>query len=213
MKLATRLLFGPAAAALFLFGTIGLALWVPGYSHVRQTISEIGELGSPARIPFALMLCGVSACNLIFAFAVRDFAAKAGLSRIPAYLIGFVSLTSVGIAICAFPHPLHNYFGLSATIGYQAPAALAIAWRNDTKSRNLIIASWVCCALFWLAALLNMAPGFSAHWAHLLKPHYGIAQRALFGAWFGWCVIAGLSLWRREQRGVDEPAQPPVFIT
>jgi hypothetical protein len=45
-----RLLFGPLAAAILCFGIIGLALLLPGYSHVRQTVSEIGEIGSPARV-------------------------------------------------------------------------------------------------------------------------------------------------------------------
>lgn len=176
-----------------------MALLVPGYSHVRQTISEIGEMSSPARVPFALMLCCVAACNLVFASAVRDFAVKARLAQFPAWLIGFVSLTSVGIAICAFPHRLHNVFGLSATIGYQAPAALAIAWRKDAESRNLVIVSWICFVVFWAAGVLNLAPGFSPHWAALIRPYYGIAQRALFAAWFGWCAIAGLLLWHRSR--------------
>jgi hypothetical protein len=200
MKLTTRLLFGPASAALFVAGIVGLALLVPDYSQVRQTVSEIGELGSPARMPFAIMLCCVAACNLVFAAAVREFAIGARLSQLPAFLIGFVSLTSVGLAICAFPHPLHNVFGLSATIGYQAPAALAIAWRKDAKSRKLVTASWVCFVVFWTAGALNLAPLYSPHLAGLLRPYNGIAQRTVFGAWFGWCVITGLSLWLRERR-------------
>jgi hypothetical protein len=49
--------FGPLAAAIFGFGVAGLPLMVPGYSYIRQTVSEIGEIGSPARIPFAVVLC------------------------------------------------------------------------------------------------------------------------------------------------------------
>jgi hypothetical protein len=33
---------------------------IPEYSHVQQTVSEIGEAGSPARIPFTVMLCCVA---------------------------------------------------------------------------------------------------------------------------------------------------------
>ena len=39
-----RLLFGPLAAAILCSGIIGLALLLPGYSHVRQTVSEIEKL-------------------------------------------------------------------------------------------------------------------------------------------------------------------------
>ena len=72
MKRNYRLLFGPLAAAILGFGIAGLALLIPGYSHVHQTVSEIGEIGSPARVAFAIMLFCVAACILVFASAVRD---------------------------------------------------------------------------------------------------------------------------------------------
>jgi len=56
MNLKYRLWFGSAAAGAFLLGTSALALMVPGYSEVHQTISEIGEMGSPAALPGRLIL-------------------------------------------------------------------------------------------------------------------------------------------------------------
>jgi hypothetical protein len=56
----------------FVFGIAGLGLMIPGYSHLRQTVSEIGEISSPARVPFAILLCCVAAFILVFASAVRD---------------------------------------------------------------------------------------------------------------------------------------------
>ena len=71
MKRDYRLLFGPMAGAILALGIAGLALMIPGYNHVQQTVSEIGEIGSPARFPFAVLLCCVAACILVFAAAVR----------------------------------------------------------------------------------------------------------------------------------------------
>src|SRR5438874_8497512 len=116
-----RLLFGPLAAAILCFGIIGLAPLLPGYSHVHQTVSEVGEIGSPARVPFAIMLSCVAACILVFAAAVRDRSVQTGHSQLAAYLIGFMALSAVGVGVFAYPHPLHNVFGLSELIGYQAP--------------------------------------------------------------------------------------------
>jgi uncharacterized membrane protein YjjB (DUF3815 family) len=65
MKWNLRLLFGPVAAAVLVLGIAGLAPMVPGYSHVRQTMSEIGEVGSPARTYFTTMLCFVAGCLVI----------------------------------------------------------------------------------------------------------------------------------------------------
>ena len=113
-----RLLFGPIAALVLTFGVAGLAVLIPGYSHVHQTVSEIGEIGSPARVSFAVMLGCVALCILIFASAVRDVSVAAHHSRLAAYLIGFMALPAVGIGVFAYPHPAHNIFGMSELIGY-----------------------------------------------------------------------------------------------
>jgi len=84
MKRNYRVLFGPLAGAILFFGIAGLALLIPGYSHMQQTVSEIGEMGSPARVPFAIMLCCVAACILVFASAVRDLSVMAYHSRLAA---------------------------------------------------------------------------------------------------------------------------------
>jgi hypothetical protein len=40
-----RLLAGPLASVILGAGIAGLALLVPGYSQVHQTVSEIGQMG------------------------------------------------------------------------------------------------------------------------------------------------------------------------
>lgn len=188
-----RLLFGPLAGAILALGIAGLALLIPGYSHVRQTVSEIGEIGSPARVPFAIMLCCVAACILVFASAVRDLSVANHHSRWAAYLIGFMALPAAGIGVFAYPHPMHNVFGLSELIGYQAPLALALTWRHDPRAKTLVVISWILFALIWGAIALNLSSFVPPVWDYV-KPFHGIAQRGLFAAWFGWCAIAGILL-------------------
>jgi hypothetical membrane protein len=103
-----RLLFGPLAGIILGLGVAVLALLIPDYSHVRQTVSEIGEIGSQARVPFAIILGCVAACILVFASAVRDVSVAADHSRFTAYLIGFMALPAAGIGVFAYPHPAHN---------------------------------------------------------------------------------------------------------
>ena len=138
-----RLLFGPLAGIMLGFGIAGLALLIPGYSHAHQTVSEIGEIGSPARVPFAVMLGCVAVCILVFASAVRDVSVAAHHSRLAAYLIGFMALPAAGIGVFAYPHPAHNVFGMSELIGYQAPLAFALAWRHDARAKTLVVLSWI----------------------------------------------------------------------
>src|SRR4030095_1401080 len=135
MRKDYRLLFGPVAGIILAFGIAGLALMIPGYSHVHQTVSEIGEIDSPARVPFAVMLCCVAACILVFAAAVRGRSLPAGHSPSAAYLIGFMALSAAGVGLFAYPSPLHNVFGISELVGYQAPLCLALTWRRDPRAR------------------------------------------------------------------------------
>ena len=209
MRRDSRLLFGLLAVAIFLLGGAGLALMVPGYSHVRQTVSEIGEIGSPARVPFAVMLCAVAACLLVFARAVRDASVAADRSALAAYLIGFMALPAAGTGIFAYPHPLHNVFGISELLGYQAPLAFALAWRNDPRAKALVAFSWIMFGIIWLAIVVNLSSldSQSVFWAHM-KPVHGLVQRALFLAWFGWCAIVGAAMYRWEPKDAAPSVSP-----
>src|SRR5439155_21612814 len=112
-------------------------------------VSGIGEIDSPARVPFAIMLCCVAASILVFASAVHDVSVAAHDSRLAAYLIGFMALPAAGIGVFAYPHPLHNVFGLSELIGYQAPLVLALTWRRDPRAKTLDALSLIFFALVW----------------------------------------------------------------
>jgi multidrug transporter EmrE-like cation transporter len=194
-----RLLFGPLAAAILGLGIAGLALVIPGYSHVHQTVSEIGEIGSPARVPFAIMLCFVAVCILVFASAVRDLSVAAHHSTLAAYLIGFMAVPAAGIAVFAYPHSLHNIFGISELIGYQAPLVFALTWRRDPRAKTLVVLSWILFVLIWGAIALNLSSldRQGVIWVYV-KPIHRIAQRALFAAWFGWCALVGVLLFQRK---------------
>jgi hypothetical membrane protein len=190
-----RLLFGLLAAVVFAAGTVCLARFVPGYNDVRQTVSEIGEMSSPVRVPFAMLLCSVGVCILVFALGVRDRAIQMGLSQAVAYFIGFMAIPCAGTGIFAFPHPLHNVFGISELFGYQAPLVLALTWRHSVRPRSLVRVSIVLYVVICIAIVLNLSSLHrnGALWLHV-KPMYGAAQRLLFTAWFGWCAIVGVLL-------------------
>jgi hypothetical membrane protein len=203
MKADSRLLFGPLAAVILTAGIAGLALLVPGYSQIRQTVSEIGEMDSPARIPFAVMLCCVAICLMVFAAGVRAESKRCGHGQSTAYLVACMALSAAGVGIFAFPHPLHNVFGQSELIGYQAPLAFALAWRGDPRARKLVVFSWIFFALIWVSIALNLSSLFRHGfiWA-AMRPMYGLVQRSLFAAWFGWCAGIGLMLWQRRSAAV-----------
>jgi hypothetical membrane protein len=199
MSANRRVLFGPVAAALLLLGVVDLALMVPGYSHVRQTVSEIGEAGSPAQLSFTLLLCAVAACIAIFAWGLRDIARSESCSAAAAYVVGCMALSTAGVGIFSFPHPLHNVFGLSELVGYQAPLVLALTWRRAPQLGRVVRFSGIMAAVVWIAIAINLLPIFRppAIWPYL-SPIFGLVQRSLFTAWFLWAAGAGVLLARRR---------------
>lgn len=200
MNRSNRLLFGPWSAVLFWAGVLGIALAIPGYSHVHQTVSELGTLGTPTRWPFAIMLFGVVICLALFAWGVRETSVEAGRNTAAAWLIGCMGISCLGVAIFATPHPLHNDFGLSELVGYQAPLALALAWKSDPKARSLVIWSWLLYLALWVAIGLNLSMMYPNSWVAMqVMPVYGLVQRSLFLAWFAWCAVAGFLMWRRNR--------------
>lgn len=176
---------------------------VPGYNFVRETVSLIGEMSSPARVPFAAMLCIMAICLLIFAWGLRDASINLGRSTAAAYLAGFMAISSVGVGIFAFPHPLHNVFGLSEIVGYQAPWVLALTWRREQNARRVVVFSWWMGILMWCAIVANLsALDFHSWLWQVEKPEYGLIQRALFLTWSAWLV--GTSIMLRSNRAITD---------
>jgi hypothetical membrane protein len=199
-----RLLTGPLAACIFGIGVVGLSRMIPGYSQVRQTVSEIGEVGSPARWWFALLLCVVAACLLIFSAALRRLAIQTYRSRWPAYFVAYMAIPAAGIGIFAYPHSLHNVFGMLEIVGYQAPLVMAVTWRRDLDARTIVRFSFVMAMVVWMSIGLNLTTlhRYGNVWDEI-RPMYGVVQRSLFGAWFAWCGVVGLLLYigSPEKRG------------
>jgi hypothetical membrane protein len=208
-----RLSFGVVAALVLWGGFVLLPLLVPGYDSIRQTVSEIGEMDSPARIPFAAMLCVVAVCVLLFAWGLRDASVKLGRPSVAAYLAGFMAVSSVGVGIFAYPHPLHGVFGLSEFVGYQAPWVLALTWRRETTIRGLVPFSWTMGALLWIAILANLSVLDLHSWLWLHeRPFYGVVQRSLFFIWCLWLAVISVML-MRSRSVLDDSVSTPLPVT
>jgi len=184
---------------LFIAGTFAIGAVTPGYSHVRQTVSELGELGSPGQFAFSVLLCLVATCLIICAIAAARSLRELGCSAIPAGFLVAMAFSCAGVGIFSFPHPLHNVFGMSELIGYQAPLVFAFTWRRDPRAKTLVMLSWIFFALIWGAIALNLSALVAPVWAYV-KPVHGLAQRALFVAWFGWCAVLGILLFGQNWR-------------
>jgi hypothetical protein len=207
------LLLGIAIPLLFGTAIIGLSTLVDGYSHLSQTVSEIGQTDSPAKLYWRITNLGVAVCFLFFSLGIYRFSHANSVSVLPAYFVAWFGLTTIGISIFESPHVLHNVFGLSMTLGYMAPLVLALCWRMNRSLVRLVRFSLAVWILTLVSIALNLSPLISRDLFPL--EYYGLVQRSLFLLFHGlWCSVLGLSLYKQSyqdsstsniNRNTDQP--------
>lgn len=184
------LLAGPVAALVFLVGVTWLGSTRPGYSAVRQTISELGPMGERGRNALAALNIVIAFTTLLFAYGLLSIA------KTPAYFVGLYALLAVGLAVFPSKHPLHNVVGLLQTLPFVgAPVSVALGRGQGTAVAAI---SWAALAVLIAAMVLNLAPAFSPRLAKAFAPIYGLLQRSIFVGWFGWLATLGLLLFTRS---------------
>ena len=190
----TCLLFGLICGSALIVMSTALGALLPGYDPVRQTISEIGETGSPFQRVFQITLIAGAVCLLIFAYGIYRFARWRHVSVLPAIAVGFIGLMDLGSAVFEAPHPLHNIFGVPKLVGFLAPLLLAITWPGEPDLRIVRRVSGLAGVLVLISVGLNLAPLFVSSWPWG-EAHYGLIQRTLF-VFFAWCLFLAISLFQ-----------------
>jgi hypothetical membrane protein len=194
------LLFGLICGTGLIVMSTVLGALLPGYDPVSQTISEIGETGSPFERIFQITLIVVAASFLVFAYGVYRFASDRHISALPAIALGFVGLTDLGTAAFVAGHPLHNLFGIAKLFGFLAPLLLAISWPRTPDLRTIRRVSGVAGSLVLISIALALVPLFvSFQWAqdHLpwMVANFGLIQRTMF-VFFAWCAFLAIALFQ-----------------
>lgn len=175
---------GWIAGASFIIGSLLLGSLLPEYNPVSQTVSEIGESGSPLSMPWHLFSVSIGLLMIFFAGGIILFAKQNKLSILPGIFMLSYGLSQFGIGFYPSPHPLHNVFGLSMTLGYFSPLVFALSWKNKLSQqfKNISIITFI---LIILGIFLNLTPAF----APTLYPleYYGIVQRFLLFTFYIYC--------------------------
>jgi hypothetical membrane protein len=196
------LICGLIAGVVFIAFPAVLGALLPGYDPFAQTVSEIGQEGSPFETVYKMFFFIVVGCLCLFSYGVYRFAFRRQLSRLPALLLGFFAAMELGVAIFEAPHPLHNVFGISSMLGFLAPMALAMTWPRRLDGSDIGLVSQIAAVLVAIAIGLNLMPVFVAErdapvW---LREYYGLVQRMLMLVFYGWCIYLALKLFRSEAR-------------
>lgn len=201
---------GLAAPALWAAAIVIAGQLRPGFDHVAQYISELGERGSSTEmfmryggfVTTGLMLVGFAAA---FHAMVARATARPGLTLLVAVLVALDGLGRVGAGLfpcepgCAAPgNIVQQLHGLSATIAFLAIASAAllgaILFRHDPGLRPLGAYSLMsgCAGLIFLALM-------SA--SEATRAYAGLYERLASGVLSLWVFVIA---WRLRTRGMGE---------
>jgi hypothetical membrane protein len=203
---ALRLLASCGIIGPIFFTTVVIILGAirPGYSHVAQAISELGEVGAPNAIiqDINFVVYGV----LILAFALglhRGISGGKG-SRIGPSLVAFSSVVAFTLGGGFFPcdpgcnfvtirGTLHNVFGLTGFVAIIG-AALILPRRLKTDSqwqsyRSYSLVTGLLTTVF-LVAFIGSSAGL------FLLGYRGAIQRLMVGTFLLWTEVMAIKLFK-----------------
>jgi len=190
MNSKTLLPLGWIAAAIFIIGSFILGSLLQDYNPLSQTVSEIGQNGSPLSFHWQVFSTSIGLLLILFAIGVISFAKENKLSIAPGIFMLTYGIAQLGVGMFPSPHQLHNVFGLSMTLGYFSPLVFALSWKSK-MGKGFKQISLLAFALIVLGIFLNLSPAF----APALYPleYYGIVQRFLLFAFYVYVGFVSVS--------------------
>lgn len=191
MDIRKILSLGWMTAMLFISGSLVLGSFLDDYSSISQTVSEIGQEGSPLELVWQVFSLLVGVLLILFSVGIISYARRNKWSVIPGLFVLFAGLSEFGIALFPSPHPLHNVFGLSMTIGYFTPLMFFLLWKDKlgTPFKRYSLLAFI---LILLGIFLNLSPMF----APKLYPleYYGLVQRFLLYTFYLYMAYVSLNI-------------------
>lgn len=191
-------LCGIAIPVIDVIFTIWLAALNPGYSHMRDFISELGEPGRPLDGLFAAwcIVFGV----LLAGFAFGLYRAIGGRAGFVALLLTSAMSIVVGLFPCDPGCEAKNFSGqMHVATGFISMPAMIAApfcfWATNRTSPHWKSLGPLSLIAGILAAVLT-AWGALCYFAGVTPNLAGAVQRALVIVWYVWLEAMAIRLWR-----------------
>lgn len=182
----------------------------PGYSHVAQFISELGEAGAPHGLPISLFGFGPTGLATLAFLALAapafpgDRKATAGLWAFGAvgvaYLVAAIARCDPGCpAAGSATQTVHNVFGVLEYVGAcSGLVLLSSACRADPRWRPLAPLALACAVIVGVGFAGVLLPG--------LAGIRGLSQRVAEIGIFLWIGMVSVAFLRRRRGSVGPSA-------
>lgn len=180
----TFLGFGTGAVILFWVSTVICGSIHGNYSHSRDTISELGALGSHSQYLFSGLLSLVAIMGLSFSWGLLRVCRAKELSPIPILPIVFFFLANIGVALYPLGDPMHPLMGQISEVIMLGPILALVFWRGPTNF-GLRIFSMAAMAFFIFSLLLLLAGWLPDSF---VQSHSGLLQRIFHAGWSFWLI-------------------------
>ena len=202
-------LLGVVAPVYFALGVFILGASSPGYSHIYQTISELGERGSPTAREAALLFISTGIMVTVFGYGLHSALRRPSRRvwcGVLVMLYGLLDFIGSGL----FPvgsggradTPASAVHVYATVVGELVALAMPAWFTRDTEgqpqweghrglSRNTFYAG-ILLSGFLLYCIAGHTPGVA-------DTPMGLAQRLLVGLFLGWITATALRLLAREQ--------------
>jgi len=196
---------GLAAPVLYIGSTVLGGAVVPGYSHIRDSVSSLTSVGTPHRLWLAL---GFTAYNVALGLTAAGLLRKSRPSRAATWA-GWLLAASAAAGILMLEPFTEDPVGTPLTpfgIGHIVLVAVsafgiviatflyAWAWRNDPRWRPLVRLSWI------IGVVVLVTGGIGS--AAITTPVFGLLERLTPLALLTWFAAVGVTA-LRELRGTD----------
>ncbi|HVS91015.1 MAG TPA: DUF998 domain-containing protein [Mucilaginibacter sp.] len=185
----TLLSLGTGAVVLFWVSTIICGYIHGHYNHGRDTISELGALGSRSQYLFSWLLSFVALMGLGFSWGLLRVCRLTKMSPIPIVPIVVFFLANVGIAFYSLGDPMHPVVGQISEIIMLGPILVLVFWRGPANF-GLRMFSMVALAFFILSLLLLLSGWLPDSY---VQSHSGLLQRIFHAGWSFWLISLNIS--------------------
>lgn len=193
--LASLLLRIGALGPLVLYGAIVAGgLMTPGYNHMTQQVSELGQAGAPAATLFNYGLMAAGGAMILgalgFFLGMRKLGGGLLMPLLAAVAIGLYGASFIIGGQYPMPDPMHNAYNL-VYAGVAAPllAFLALGDRSEVSgAKTLAVISFLAAAAL-MALMMNLG-GFNL----VKEAEAGLWQRGLIAATTLWMLSAFLAI-------------------
>jgi hypothetical membrane protein len=164
----------------FLLITVAAGFLHGNYNHLKQAVSELGNIGAQSETFMAIGTLLLAISSLYFSTGFYAASKKLHINVIPAVLSFAMAVSFAWAAVFPSGHELHGTLGPLPLLVMLGALLVAFLWRND---KRLTLLRWLSLLSFFVMLLFVLC------FIPVVQQQYeGMVQRFLYLGWAIWFV-------------------------